>query len=53
MPYYVYDEFGDGCATLSENLAEEYEYYIGEYSSREEADKEASEYEDYIQRQID
>ena len=53
MSYYVYDIYGDGYATISENLPEEYEYYIGEYSSKEEADKAASEYEDYIQNQID
>ena len=51
MSYYVYDIYGDGYATISENLPEEYEYYIGEYSSKEEADKASGNYyddEDYV-----
>lgn len=51
--YYVFDVYGDGYATISKNLPEEYETYIGEYSSKEEADKEAVEYENYIQNEID
>ena len=53
--YYVYDEFGDGYTTISETLPdpEEYESFIGEYSSKVEADTAASEYEDYIQEEID
>ena len=53
MPYYVYDEFGDGCATVSEELPQEYDTFIGEYSTEYDASREAAEYEDYIQRQID
>ncbi len=53
MPYYVYDEFGDGCATVSEELPQEYDTFIGEYSTEYDASMEAAEYEDYIQRQID
>ena len=50
---YVYDEFGDGYASISETLPEEYETFIGEYSSKVEADIAASNYEDYIQNEID
>ena len=53
MPYYVYDEFGDGCATVSEELPQEYDTFIGEYSTEYDASMEVAEYEDYIQRQID
>ena len=53
MSYYVYDIYGDGYATISENLPEEYEYYIGEYSSKEEAEEAAMEYEDEIQKEVD
>lgn len=51
--YYVFDVFGDGYATVSENLPEEYETFIGEYETEYEAVNEASEYEDYIQYEID
>lgn len=51
--YYVFDINGDGYATVSESLPKEYETYIGEYSSKEEAVDEAAEYEDYIQNEID
>lgn len=51
--YYIFDEFGDGYTTISEILPEEYETFIGEYSSKVEADTAASEYENYIQEQID
>lgn len=50
---YVYDEFGDGYTSISETLPEEYETFIGEYSSKVEADIAASNYEDYIQNEID
>lgn len=53
MSYYVYDIYGDGYATISENLPEEYDTFIGEYSTKYEASMEAAEYEDYIQNQID
>lgn len=51
--YYVYDKFGDGYTFVTETLPEEYKYFIGEYSSKAEADTAAPEYEDYIQEQID
>lgn len=51
--YYVYDIFGDGYTTVSENLLEEYEIFIGEYESEDEAVNEANKYEDYIQEQVD
>lgn len=51
--YYAYDIYGDGYATVSENLPEEYENFIGEYESEDEASKEAAKYEDFIQNEID
>ena len=51
--YYVYDKFGDGYTFVTETPPEEYKYFIGEYESKEDADTAASEYENYIQRQID
>lgn len=53
MTYYVYDEFGDGYTTVSEQLPENYNCFIGEYSSREEALLKAKDYEEYIQDQVD
>ena len=53
MPYYVYDEFGDGCATVSEELPQEFDTFIGEYSTEYDASMEATEYENYIQDSID
>nr|DAW47738.1 MAG TPA: hypothetical protein [Caudoviricetes sp.] len=53
MPYYVYDEFGDGCATVSEELPQEFDTFIGEYSTEYDASMEAVEYENYIQDNID
>ena len=51
--YYVFDIYGDGYATVSENLPEEYETFIGEYESEDEAVNEADKYEDFIQNEID
>lgn len=53
MPYYVYDEFGDGCATVSEELPQEFDTFIGEYSTEYDASMEATEYKNYIQDSID
>ena len=51
--YYVYDIFGDGYTTVSEEKLSEYETFIGEYSEKNRACKEAMEYESYIQDEID
>ena len=53
--YYVYDIFGDGYTTVSEEkLPEsEYEIYIGQYFEKNTAYREAVKYEDYIQEQVD
>ena len=51
--YYVYDKFGDGYTFVTETLPEEYKYFIGEYSLKEDANTAALDYENYIQEQID
>lgn len=53
MLYYVYDKFGDGYTFISKTLPDEYKVLIGEYETYEAAENAASDYEDYVQEQID